>query len=769
MIMQRRASRPRTSQPRGICWHVAHVLLVLFLPGIVSTLGAQEKTAGESAGPLKRLSVAVLWLEDRTTDPNLAHWRYAGSLLNGSLGKVKAIRILSKGAVDYAYRQAGLQAGDPIDPNTARRMGEKIEAQRVVWGSYVLKNNQWHVEVRVIHVATGDVSPALAAAANDWFRVRDELCEQLLRALRVTPTAEETSKMTKRWTSSLEALEWCCRTFLSQEQGSPVPEVEQLCRKALAADPNCAAAYRALAATLGTQGKLDLAEEALQRAIQLDPNNASAHATLGWLFHTQKQPDRAEAEFRRACQLDKDDADSLMWLAVACAEDGRRDEAAGLLEMAVSLDRTNALIHAHLANMYAARGQQEEARRELAEARHYLPDGIPAGNALVMIGDTYRSLGKWPEAIESYERTMTLAKGLGVNPKTIRQVEQRIQGVKSILTPTFLQAPMPRQYTEEALEEILRDELTESERWLAANPFSCTDAMRQWAKELTHGANTDLDKARALFGELSARPDTRGRLKSRTAREVFETWKNPDIRLVCLDRAVLFVALARAVDVNAFFVHVTRLPDGTVMNHACAAVFLEDRVLLVDPSQRWLGAPHQQYAILDDLKAAAFLCFNNREADPARLAAYRAGLKLWPDSLQGRVSLVDALHKAGQASEARQVFAEIPQPQSADWEAALYWTLAGETEAAERHWKPAEEHLLESISIWPGQSAAHFHLGRAYVFQHRLAEARTAFRTCLRNEPPEFVAGVARRAIALINEEIGVEAAPGTAKSKRKP
>ncbi len=157
------------------------------------------------------------------------------------------------------------------------------------------------------------------------------------------------------------------------------------------------------------------------------------------------------------------------------------------------------------------------------------------------------------------------------------------------------------------------------------------------------------------------------------------------------------------------------------------------------------------------------------QVDPAELAAYRAGSKLWPDWTIGRLALVSGLRRAGQAQEARQVFAEIPQPPSQDYEAAIYCYLMGNSATNDRDWRQAEECLLKSISIWPVQNYAYFDLGGLYVRQHRLADARTALRSCLRNEPHESIARIARAVIARINEEIGVEATPETTQPDPKP
>ena len=745
----------------------------------VSSLRAQEAVRDTPAGS-KRLSIAFLGLENHTGDSGLAHWCHGTLLLSKSLEEVKAIRVLPAGAIRYALRQVGLRTGDPIDPNRARLMGGHIEAQRVLWGRFSKQADRWQVTVRVMNVATGAVSPALATESKDWFDLRDNLNRQILAELGITPSPEESKKVQERWTRSAETIECRLRVRWSEEQKKPASEseLEKLCRQALAADPNCAPAYCDLAGALATQGKFGQAREAAQKALQLDPDSATAHYVLGWvpLAEGQLHPaeaaaslERAEAELRQATQLDPDDAECQVDLARVCAGRGRLEEATAILEKTVLLDRTSATAHATLAVLHALRRQEEAALRELQEARRYIPEGPRAANAVSAIAAAYERLGRLSEALEYHERTVPLAREMGTNPNMVGLVEKQIEFLKSRLTPTFIQASPPPRYTEEELDRILRARLTDSERQRAAHPFACTDAMKRWAGELTRGAAQDLDKARAIFAHLAARLDREGPVTSRTARAVFEAWKDPKVRLVCMDRAVLFVALARAVEVNAFLAHVTRMPDGTILSHACAAVFAGDRVLLVDPTLRWFGAPHQQYAILDDLQTTAALCFANREGDSQELAAYRAGWKLWPDQFIGRFALISGLRRAGQMQEARRILAEIPPPQSQDYEAAVYWYLAGGFAGDEGDWPRAEEWLRKSLSIWPGQSSAHFDLGRVYAQQHRLAEARAEFRACLRYDPSERTAGLARAVIARINEEIGVETAPDTVPPGSKP
>ena len=748
----------RSAPPPTLKVGVIHLLAACVLTGLATAaLRADEPDIRSRVAADKRLSVAVLPFADDAGDPNLAHYRYVYTgLLRNQLGEVEAVRLVSEKAVKYALRQARLSAGDRIDPNQARLIGEYIEAQRVISGSYSKRDNRWHVDLRVTNVATGAVSPTARAMAEGWFDVRDRLAGQVLAELGVTATAEERQKMAQRWTHSAEALDWYAEGYLAQEQGRPAPQLEACFRKAIAFDPNCARAYGGLGAVLATQGKFDLAEDAAQKALGLDPDAASIHAVLGWVYAAQNQLDRAKASFRRACQLDPDDADYLTVLAEIFMQEGKWDEATAFLETAVSLDRTNAKTHAALAKAYAVRQRDDEAVRELEEANLYLSEGMYAANALWPMAEAYERLGNRSEALASYERALALAKELAVRPDMIRAIEGRIQRVKNALKPTFIDASIPRRHTEAELDAALRGRLTAAEQELVTHPFKCTDAMTQWAQELTAGAATDIEKAKALFDALAARLHVPGQPKSRTAREVFQAWNDAETRLVCMDLAVLFTALARAVDVNAFFVDVTKLPDGKVVNHACAAVLAGNRTMLVDPSLRWFGVPHQHYSILNDLETTAFLCFNNTGGDPKELAMCRAGLKLWPDSVQAHLTLVGVLCRAGRVEEARRVFGDMIEPQTSDYDAAVYRRLQGLFAEDDGDWKRAEAHLIESISIYPSQPDARFALGRVYLRQGRPADARTALRACLRHSPDPKAAAIVRHLVAQINEKIGI-------------
>ena len=758
-IGQRRFSRTRWTEGeerRRIALGGALATLGLWLVGPVwlmlvtcpSALGASAADA--QSARRGKTSIAVLWLEDGTGDAEAAHWRYTVThLLQEELDRVAALRLRTANALEYAFEQAKVDAGAAIDVAKAREIGEFVEAQRVIWGSYHREEDQWQVRMRILNTATGELSDEVTASGTEWYALRDGLAEQILKALKIEPSSGEREQMGRRETASSVAFEWFSRARALQRDHGPMPEQERCIRQAVVADPQFAYAHAALAAVLGSQGKFDEAEAAVHQALDLAPDFGPGHFVLGYLLLHLRQLDEAKKELIEARRLNGDDADVVAALAQLAWMQRDPDAALEHLHEAAVLDPFNANIRATLGLIYGSKQDRARALIALQEAEQLDPEGRDI-NATQMACQVYRLLGEIPKAIEGYEKFLKRARAEGLNPHGIDEFEGTLNRLKGSLTPTFIDVSMPKVYTAESLQEALRERLTEGQLAKVVNPMASTEAIDLWARSLTKEATSDLEKARALFDGLTRRIDPRSEQSARTAQEVFAAWDDPKESFNCQEYTKLFLALAREVGLKAFYVHLDRDHAGRAVNHDCAIVFLEDKALMIDPAYRWFGVPHREYVVLDDVQAIAHHHFQSTKVASCELAA-----RLHPNFAWGQRRLAMSVLAAGQDEAAREVLQRAVEGEPEHWEA---WRLQGIFALEGGDVEAAGAHLQRAVAGNPRDSDSHMLLALALAEQGKPVEARKHARDCLRHCTRPENAQAARRLIARINEAIGIDA-----------
>ncbi len=136
----------------------------------------------------------------------------------------------------------------------------------------------------------------------------------------------------------------------------------------------------------------------------------------------------------------------------------------------------------------------------------------------------------------------------------------------------------------------------------AENPFQISGKLAQIALTQSARARSPMTKAKALFDWIeghvrygSHRPPGIGYRDSIETKIAGEG--------VCGEMAFLYVAVARVIGLVANFVIVERDDRGQLVNHACAAIRHEDRLVLVDPAYHTFSIAHQKYRVLNDLEA----------------------------------------------------------------------------------------------------------------------------------------------------------------------
>ena len=325
----------------------------------------------EARLPPERLEVAVLGFTDDTGEPDSAHWGYVvKSVLAGKLRAVQSLRVLPDGEADYAFRQLNLKAGSPPGIGGAQRIARLIHARYVAWGAYRHEQGKWLVTAQVSDAAGERAPVRFDAGPADWPAALDQLAEQVVKELGVKLTAAERTKLGRRPTSSVAALDFYGRSVKATFEGKPAADLAAWARKAIAADPKYAAAHAALAAFTDNQAE---AGQSLRTALKLRPDFARAHRMLGDWWSRQKHPKAAAKEWRLAAHLDPDDADNLCRLAELYISQGRQEQAVTLLDSASRLAPANPKIHARLGERLASEGQSAAALTELEAAERLAP------------------------------------------------------------------------------------------------------------------------------------------------------------------------------------------------------------------------------------------------------------------------------------------------------------------------------------------------------------------------------------------------------------
>jgi len=466
---------------------------------------------------------------------------------------------------------------------------------------------------------------------------------------------------------------------------------------------------------------------------------------MGVLLAHQEKTAAAVQELCEAVRLNPDDPDNRVRLAECHAAGSAWSEAVASLQAARRLNPVSADICAHLGFCYANQGQWTNATIQLRNAEAL---DLENGNDLQMAALAYDALHETPLAVEHYEQFLATAQQQGLDPSFLSDFADRLKKLKASLSPVFLKVSEPKSYSEQSLREALRTRLSAEELAMIKLPLTSTPEMRRWAEQLTQGATNDLQRAQKLYEALTRHLDV-GPGGSRTAQETFIDWEKPEASFRCQEYARLYVALARDLNLKAFFVMVERDYEDRPVFHACAGVLIDGQALLVDPSYRWFGVPHKQFVFEDDYRAVVDQLNQTHDLVQNRLA-----VKLQPDSALSQFNLALELMGHEQWDDARRVLQTALKLDSECFGAQVALGILdrhdGQLEVAVTRFRKASQ-------LNPREGGIHFELAVALYDSKRFKEARDEFQICLKNQPEPDLVDDIRHAIAEINERIGAD------------
>jgi TolB-like protein/tetratricopeptide (TPR) repeat protein len=349
--------------------------------------------------PADAASIAVLPFVDMSPGKDQEYFAdgIAEELLN-LLAQVPRLRVISRSSA-FSYKGKDVKLAD---------VARDLNVAHILEGSVRKAGNQVRITAQLID-ARSDAhvwAQTYDRPMNDIFAVQDEIAaavvEQLkLKLLGAPPKAQTTNP--EAYTLAMQA-----RFLGRQGTGEALEQSILLYQRALAIDPDYAAAWAGLGRSYGSQVASRkrppvegdrLAREAVGKALALEPDIAEAYAVLGWIAMRQDLDLAAAANhLARGMAIDRSNPDVLRASFALANALGRYDEAMAIAQYVLARDPVTPSSAFNLGLTYQKAGHPDEAiaayraAQRLSPAMERLHGEI--GFSLLMKGETDAALAE---------------------------------------------------------------------------------------------------------------------------------------------------------------------------------------------------------------------------------------------------------------------------------------------------------------------------------------------------------------------------------------
>ncbi len=362
-------------------------------------------------------SMAVLPFTNMSADPENEYFTdgMAEEIIN-ALSKIKSLSVASRTS-SFAYK------GKTED---IREIGKKLEVSAVLEGSVRKMGNKIRISVQLINVANGYQlwSERYDREIEDVFAIQDEIAQNIVKALRVVLSEDETRATEKMPTENVEAYDYYLRgrKYFHQHRRTSIEFARQMFTRAIEIDPEYALAHAGIADCCSIlymyfdarESNLKQADSASRKALQLDPGLAEAHSARGLAYSLSKQYDLAMKEFETAMTLDPKLYEAPYFYGRARLAQGQWFEAAPLFEKAAAIRPDDYQAPSFLAAAYAGQGRIHEASKASHKAvgviERWLDLNPDDARALNLGATIWSNLGQHEKALEWARRSLVIDK-----------------------------------------------------------------------------------------------------------------------------------------------------------------------------------------------------------------------------------------------------------------------------------------------------------------------------------------------------------------------
>lgn len=396
---------PKTALPRVFIWSLSAVAAAVIAVLAFAIIHYRNAT---TPMPKSGKYVAVLPFRSLGSDPNL---KYEAEGVSDAI----TTRLFALNSVHPVSRPA-LERADLTKPEDtiARQVGANLIVRGVVQGS----GDRIQVMVTIDDIANHRTlwSKSFPGMRGDLFTIQDDICNQVVSALNITPTSQERAREAMAPTQNVAAYDLYLKgrdVLKNRRDAKAANDALQLFQKACEKDSSFALAWTGIsdASLLMYQLKRESfwAEKALtsaQQASSLNPNLPEVHFALGSVYTATGRNTEAIEELKRALALAPNSDAGYLRLGKAYLAVGQSEPALAAFKKAVEINPYYWYNHKQLGVAYFELGRNDDALKEFQRQVELNPTDASGYNNL---GAIYEQERRWKEAIPQFQKAIALS------------------------------------------------------------------------------------------------------------------------------------------------------------------------------------------------------------------------------------------------------------------------------------------------------------------------------------------------------------------------
>ena len=350
----------------------------------------------------ERIRLAVLPFQNLTGDPNREY--LADGLTEATISQLGRLNPEQLGVIARTSVMGYKHKDDRLD-----QIGHDLSVQYVLENS--LRGSGDHIRLTSQLIQVKDQTPLWSHdydySAKDVLDLEDDVAKAVAREVRLRLTSQQRAELSRPHPVNPEAFDAYLHGyyFFQRDTNKDTDMAARYFERATQLDPSYALAWVWLSRARNWQAEEglipreeghSLSREAIERALALDPNLAAAYSQMGRIKFIDFDWVGADDSIRRAIALEPGNPEYLDQAAFSAAKFGRSDEALAFARRALELDPLNAFSWGTRGEIEYYEGQLAGAEADVKKSLELSPDVWPGP---FLLSEIYLTQGRPQDAL----------------------------------------------------------------------------------------------------------------------------------------------------------------------------------------------------------------------------------------------------------------------------------------------------------------------------------------------------------------------------------